>query len=73
MMLALLSNVSAPSSARSSGIRCSSLRYSGKAESMRPARDISLVSTVTPAESVKALIIGSSEKVASLGASSVSV
>ena len=38
-----------------------------------PAREMSSMSTSTPAVSVNALIIGSKEYVASLGASSVSV
>jgi hypothetical protein len=40
---------------------------------MRPASEMSRVSTLIPAESVKASTIGSSEAVARNGASSVSV
>jgi hypothetical protein len=38
-----------PSSARASGMRCPSSRYSGKRAMIRPAREMSRVSTVTPA------------------------
>ncbi len=62
---------SAPSSARSSLTRCSAVRPSGKVARTRPAREMSRSSTWTPATRVKALTTGSSDLVASAGASSV--
>ena len=49
MMLASGVLASAPSSARASGMRWSSSRYSGKPAMMRPASEMSRVSTATPA------------------------
>jgi hypothetical protein len=40
---------SSPSSASASSIRCSALRCSGKLAMIRPAREMSRRSTVTPA------------------------
>ena len=48
MMLASGRVASSPSSARASGTRCASVRWSGKAARMRPAREMSRVSTSTP-------------------------
>ena len=62
---------SSPSSARASGTRCSGVSASGKVASTRPASEMSRSSTRTPATPVNALTIGSSERVASAGASSV--
>ena len=73
MMLASGVVASAPSSARSSLIRCSSVRCSGNRARMRPASEMSRVSTSTPAEEAKACTTGRKEYVASIGASSVSV
>ena len=64
---------SAPSSARSSGVRWSSVSDSGKAASTRPASEMSRVSTSMPATRVKVRTTGSSDRVARAGASSVSV
>ncbi len=62
---------SAPSSARASFTRCSGVSASGNVARTRPANEMSRSSTSTPATSVKALITGSSDRVASAGASSV--
>ena len=62
-----------PSSARSSGWRCASVRFSGKAARMRPASEMSLVPTSIPAALAKVRMIGSSEALASSGASSTMV
>ena len=64
---------SAPSSARASSVRCPSGRTSRNAARMRPAREMSRVSSSTPAVPAYARTIGSREAVASMGASSVSV
>ncbi len=64
---------SAPSSARSSVTRCSGVRPSGKRASTRPDSEMSRSSTSTPATRVKAFTTGSSDLVASAGASSVCV
>ena len=64
---------SSPSSARSSLMRCSSVRKSGKVARMRPASEISLVPTLTPAALANRWMIGSSEAEASSGASSTLV
>src|SRR5690606_8570924 len=64
---------SSPRNARSSLTRWSSLRRSGNCARTRPAREMSRVSTAIPAASAYALTIGSSEYVASAGASSVLV
>ena len=47
-----------PSSAKASAMRCSSDKKSGKFAKMRPASEISLVSTSIPAFEVNALTIG---------------
>ena len=73
MMLASGVLASCPSSASASPIRCSGVRASGKEAMMRPASEMSRVSTSTPAWRAKAETIGSSEAVASAGASSVCV
>ncbi len=62
-----------PSSASASPIRCSSVRCSGKAARIRPPREMSRVSTSTPADEAKACTTGRKEYVASMGASSVRV
>jgi hypothetical protein len=64
---------SSPSSARSSGMRCASVRFSGKAAMMRPASEMSFVPTDTPAAAAKLWMIGRSEALASSGASSTLV
>ena len=71
MILASERRVNRPNSAKSSLNRCSGTRSSGNTERIRPANEMSRVSTTTPAASVKALTIGSKEKVARRGASSV--
>ena len=71
MTLASGRSTRAPSSARSSEKRWSSVRASGKEASTRAATEMSRSSTSTPAAAVKALMTGSSEAVASAGASSV--
>src|SRR3546814_8588865 len=71
MMVAAGVLASGPSSARASGTRWSSVSTSGKTARMRAAREMSRVSTSTPAARAKVSIIGSSECVASAGASSV--
>jgi hypothetical protein len=73
MMLASGVKASSPSSARRSGMRWASVRQSGKLAMMRPASEMSLSSTSTPVPLVKPWMIGSREKVARYGASSVSV
>ena len=60
-----------PNSASASGIRCASVKLSGKLATIRPAREISLVSTSTPEEAVNARMMGKNEAVARAGASSV--
>ena len=62
-----------PNSAKSSLILRLGITLSGNWDTILPARDMSLVSTDTPAESVKALTIGRNEYVAKAGASSVKV
>ena len=49
MMFASGFSVSAPSSASASPMRWSGCRYSGKLAMMRPASEMSRVSTATPA------------------------
>jgi len=71
MMLASGVVASSPSSARSSATRCSSVRRSGNWARIRPAREMSRSSMSTPATEAKAPTIGSSDSVASAGASSV--
>jgi hypothetical protein len=62
-----------PSTARSSGWRCASPRYSGNDPRMRPASEMSRVSTVTPAAFAKNRTMGRSDALASSGASSTFV
>ena len=73
MMLASAVSAIAPSSASASGTRCASVSRSGKTARIRPASEMSFSSTATPACEANASTIGSSERVASAGASSVSV
>ncbi len=73
MMFASGDWVSAPSSARLSGILWASVRFSGKLAMMRPASEISRVSTMTPVPLVNARTIGRNEYVARAGASSICV
>ncbi len=73
MMFASGVFASAPSSASASAWRWSSDSRSGNWAMIRPAREMSRVSTLTPAGAVKAWMIGSNEYVASSGASSVRV
>ena len=61
MMLASGFLASSPSSARASPTRCSSVRQSPNAAMMRPAREMSRVSTSTPAVEAKASMIGMNE------------
>ena len=61
-----------PRLAKSSDCCCFFVRYSGKAEIILPARDISIVPTLIPAALEKNRITGSKEALASSGASSVS-
>ena len=71
MMLASGFVASSPSSASASSTRCSSVRRSGNCAMMRPASEMSRVSTSTPAVAAYASMIGRKEYVASSGASSV--
>ena len=71
MMLAVGLVASAPSSASASPIRCSSVSRSGNWAMIRPASEMSRVSTVTPALAAYASTTGRNEYVASSGASSV--
>ncbi len=64
---------SSPSSASASATRCSSVRRSGKPARMRPAREMSRLSTATPAVEAYASTTGRNEYVARAGASSVCV
>ena len=73
MMLASGWTTSLPSSPSVSGTRCASVRLSGKAARMRAASEMSRVSMAIPAGAAKALRMGSREKVARAGASSVNV
>ena len=68
MMLASGVFANSPSSAKASSILCSSVRYSGNTAIILPAKEISLVSTSTPAVSVNAFTIGKNEYVANAGA-----
>ncbi len=61
MMLASGVFASSPSSARSSAWRCAGLSDSGNAARIRPASEMSRVSTVRPAAFVNARTIGSKE------------
>ena len=72
MMLASGVLASSPSSASASATRCSSRRGGpGSAARIRPASEMSRGSTSTPAAPANAWTIGSSDYVASAGASSV--
>ena len=62
---------SSPSSASASGTRCSGVSRSGNCARIRPASEMSRSSTSTSAAAANAWTIGSSEAVASAGASSV--
>ena len=62
-----------PRLAKSSGCCWFSVRYSGKAEIILPAREISFVPILIPAALEKNRITGSSEALASCGASSTIV
>ena len=62
-----------PKNAKSSFWRWESVKFSGKAEIMRPAREISRTPTFTLATAVKACTIGRSDAEASCGASSTLV
>ncbi len=73
MILASGVVASSPSSAKASLSRWSSRSTSGKAATMRPASEMSRVSTSTPAVEANASMIGRNEYVASRGASSVRV
>ena len=73
MMLASGVVARAPSSPRVSGTRCSVVSRSGNWARMRAAREMSRVSTSTPAARANASMTGSNECVASAGASSVYV
>ena len=73
MILVFGSWVRRPSSAKLSGTRCSSVKYSGNSAKIRAATEMSLVSTEIPAGLVKASTIGKNDKVANAGASSVFV
>ena len=73
MMFASGLVASSPSSASASSIRCSSVSRSGNCAMIRPASEMSRVSTPTPAFAAYASMIGLNEYVASSGASSVSV
>ena len=73
MMLASGFLASSPSSDSASATRCSSLKCSGNCARIRPASEMSRRSSSIAAAAVNASMIGSSERVASAGASSVSV
>ena len=73
MMLASGVWARSPNWVRKSGMRCCSVRLSGKFARMRPASEMSRVSTATPVPLVKAWMMGSREYVARAGASSISV
>jgi hypothetical protein len=61
MIFASRFSVSSPSSVRSSPILWLWVRFSGKFARILPAREMSLVSTLTPAALVNAWTIGSRE------------
>ena len=71
MMFADGSCASSPSSASASAWRCSSVSRSGNCAMIRPASEMSRVSTSTPALAAYAETIGRNEYVARSGASSV--
>jgi len=73
MMLASGRRVFLPNSAKVLGTRCSGLRTSENSPRMRPATEMSLVSTFTPAVPVNARTMGKNDAVANKGASSVRV
>jgi hypothetical protein len=73
MILASGCIASWPSSASSSLTRCAGVSLSGKLAMMRPVSEMSYSFIVTPAVRTKASTIGSSENVASPGASSTLV
>ena len=73
MMFASGVLASSPSSARASAMRWPSSRHSGKTAMIRPASEMSRVSTVTPACEAYAWTTGRNEYVARAGASSVCV
>jgi hypothetical protein len=73
MMFASGVVASSPSSPRASPTRWSPVRWSGNSARIRPPREMSRVSTSTPAEDANACTTGRNEYVASIGASSVSV
>ena len=73
MMFASGVLASSPNSVSASGMRCSSVRLSGKLARMRPASEMSFSSNSMPELFVNARRIGSSDCVASAGASSVLV
>ena len=73
MMLASGFKVSLPSSARLSGTRCSGVSASGNCPITRAASEMSLVCTSMSAALAKVRTMGSSDAVASAGASSVRV
>ncbi len=62
-----------PSSARSSDCCCSALNASGNVAKMRPASEMSLVPTDTPAAEANFWMIGKKDADASSGASSTLV
>src|SRR2546428_2189704 len=72
-MLASGRFASSPSCVSQSGTRWAGVRSSGRLARILPAREISAVSMVMPVPPVYFLMIGSSEWVASAGASSISV
>jgi hypothetical protein len=61
VMFATGVSASAPSSARASPIRCSSVSRSGNVAMIRPASEMSRVSTSTPADPANASMIGRNE------------
>ena len=71
MMFASGVLASRPSSARASPMRCASARLSGKLAMIRPASEMSRVSTLMPVLAVNARMTGRNAYVASAGASSV--
>ena len=73
MMFASGVFANAPNSANASGWRCSAVSRSGNRAKIRPANEMSRVSTRTPAVDVNAATIGNNEYVANNGASSVRV
>jgi hypothetical protein len=73
MMFASGVFASRPNSASASSIFCSSVSLSGKFAMIRPASEMSRVSTSTPSGAVNAFRIGRSDLVANAGASSVLV